>query len=53
MYGCGSGTVSGWGLVLCEEGNGVVFHFSIERSCRFSVVMIEESAEPLASDDPA
>ena len=31
----------------------VVFHYSIERSCRSSIVMIEESAEPLASDDPA
>ena len=31
----------------------VVFQYSIERSCRFSIVMIQESAEPLASDDPA
>ena len=42
----------GNGLVLQEEYL-VVFHYLIERSCRFSIVMIEESAEPLAWDDPA
>ena len=31
----------------------VLFQNSIERSCRFSIVMIEESAELLTSDDPA
>ena len=36
-----------------DPGDPVVFQYSIERSCRFSIVMIEESAEPLASDDPA
>ncbi len=35
------------------RGGPVVFQYSIERSCRFSIVMIQESAEPLASDDPA
>ncbi len=31
----------------------VLFQNSIERSCRFSVIMTEESAEPRPSDDPA
>ncbi len=33
--------------------NRVLFQNSVERSCPFSIVMIEESAEPLTSDDPA
>ena len=31
----------------------VLFQYSIEVSRRFSIVMIEESAEPPTSDDPA
>ena len=31
----------------------MLFQYSIEGSCCFSVVMAEESAESLASDDPA
>ena len=31
----------------------VVFQYSVERSCRFSIVMIEEPAESFASGDRA
>ncbi len=51
MYGLGNATVSGWGPVLCEEGNGVVFPYSIERSRRFLIIMMEESAEWFALRD--
>ncbi|MCH8152910.1 MAG: hypothetical protein IH830_11130 [Planctomycetes bacterium] len=53
MYSWGNATVSGWGLVLCEEGNDAVFHYSIERSCRFLIVMMQESAERFALRDRA
>ena len=36
----------------CECVHPVVFQYSVERSCRFSIVMIEEPAEPFVSDDP-
>ena len=31
---------------------GVVFQYWIERSCRFSIVMLEEPTEPLPMHDP-
>ncbi len=32
---------------------GVLFQYSIERSCHFSIVVIEDSAEPFTLGDPA
>ena len=36
-----------------DDADRVGFHYSAERSRRFSIVMTEESAEPLPPDDPA
>ena len=38
---------------VAPTGRRVLFQYSIERSCRFSRVVIEETAESFASDDPA
>ena len=42
-----------WKKVGHDVADPVVFHYSIERSCRFSIGMIEESAEPLPPGNPA
>ncbi len=40
----------GWNLQTLDP---VLFQYSIERSCHFAIVVIEDSAEPFASGDPA